>query len=122
MSWRYNNTRIYVDKFDSKQEQIIARLQPLVGSTILHIFGNDSEILNIGGLVATEADKNALVCLVASGTAYTLSGPEGIIGNYYPKSIVAKRSPIINICLEDRPGLPEDSPVYEVALELYTNG
>lgn len=111
-----------MNKLDSKQEQIIARLQPLVGSTILHIFGNDSETLTLAGIVVTDADKKHLVSLVASGTAYTLSGPEGIVGSYYPKSIQAKRTPITNICLTDRPGLPTNSPVYDVDMELYING
>ena len=119
MSWIFNSIRVYADKLESKTQKVIARLQPLAGSTILHVFGDESEIVTFGGLVVTDTDNDALKALVTTSTSYTLSGPEGIVGDFYIKNLASKRTPIVNICLDDRPGLPEDSPVYEVSMELY---
>lgn len=119
MAWRYNGIRVYADKYDTKTERNIARLNPLSGSTILHMFGTDSEIINFGGLVATDSDMDALKALVSTSSSYTLSGPEGIIGDYYLKGLKAGRTPITFICLFDRPAVSGNAPVYDVEMELY---
>lgn len=119
MSWIFNNIRIYASRDDTKTAQVIARLQPLAGSTILHVFGNEAEIKSFGGLVATSGDLLSLQALTTTGLSYTLSGPEGILGDYFVKDFSAKRNSTVNICLFDRPSLPSNVPVYEVNLELY---
>lgn len=119
MSWTFNNVRIYTNRDDDKVAQVIARLQPLTGSTILHIFGNEAEIKSIGGLIATSGDLITLKGLVSTGLSYTLSGPEGIVGDYFVKDFTSKRTTAVNSCFFDRPALPSDVPVYEVGLELF---
>lgn len=119
MAWYFGDVRIYVQKYETDSKQVIARLQPLNNKTILHLFGWESEKLNLGGLVVTNSGVSTLKSYRTTGLAYTLSGPEGTVGDFYVSNIKAPRLDTINICLNDRPGLDPLSPVYSVNLELY---
>jgi hypothetical protein len=105
MAWTYGAVRVYVSDRDEGKKQLISRLQPLNNKTILHRFGYESEITSFRALVATSGDKNTLRDYLESGSSYTLSGPEGILGDFFPASFKAKRTDSTNITLSDRPGL-----------------
>jgi hypothetical protein len=119
MSWTLNGTRIYVDKLANKKSQVIARLQPLSGETILHIFGYEGEVVSMGGLVATSGDMSALLALTTTGLAYTLVSPEGSLGDFYVKDVKYDRQSTTCIRLFDRPELEDDIPVYKVDIEIF---
>ncbi len=119
MSWTLGGTRIYVRGFDEGRKQIIARLQPLNATTILHIFGNESPILQLMGTVATTADKDALEAMTTTQNSYALVGPEGSLGNWYASNWKSKRLPIECFSLFDRPTLSGTEPLYEVSMELF---
>jgi hypothetical protein len=121
MAWTLNSIRIYANKHDAKQSKVIARLQPLDGSTILHSLGHDNEIVSLGGLVVTSGDMDSLKALVDTEVSYALVGPEGALGNYYIKDLAYNRTPIVNICIFDRPEIPSSAPVYDVSMELYVD-
>ncbi len=119
MSWTYNSIRMYVQGFNPKDTNIIARLQPLSGGTVLHHFGYEDQKLTLRGKVVTEADKDALEALIQTASSYALVGPEGSIGNYFVKNFNAVRDPTANSIWHDRPSLDCDVPVYTITLELW---
>lgn len=117
MAWTFNGTRIFVQENPRKYEQIIARLNPLNTGTVLHWFGYDDLIENVNALIVGLTDRDSLEALASTGNSYTLSGPYGIVGDFYVKSlqIAQQRS----VCQTFRPDLDGDSPVYIVDMELY---
>lgn len=117
MAWTLNGTRMYVQEINGDSSQIIPRLQPLSGGTILQIFGYESEVNSIAAVVVGVADKNALMALRKTGLTYTLVSPEGSLGSYYVKKAAFRRIP--NICQTMRPDLATDCEVYNVDLELF---
>lgn len=119
MAWKLSTTRIYVSSIDEEGQQIIARLQPISSGTILHNYGWTKDIIKLSALVATEADKNALKQMTRTGSSYTLSGPEGVIGNFFVSSVKSARTSSTCISLFDRPSLPSDAPIYKADMELY---
>jgi len=119
MSWTLGGTRIYVRGFDESRKQIIARLQPLNATTILHIFGNESPILALMGTVATSGDKALLELMTTTQESYELISPEGSLGDWYASNWKSKRLPIECFSLFDRPTLSGTEELYEVSMELY---
>ena len=116
--WYLDTTRIFVQKFDTTNNQIVARLQPLQGLSIHHIFGAESEIINLEGYVVGHTDRNAIKAKVRDGSKHILTGAYNItISGLIVKSM--KDSLTNFICQTLRPDLPENSPVYLVNLELY---
>ncbi len=118
-SWTYNSIAIYVQGIEDSGTQIIARLQPVNNKTVLQVFGWESDIYSITALIATDADRNSLRALRKTGSSYSLSGPEGAIGNFFLKSFKASRTESVNITIFDRPSLDSTSPVYTINMELY---
>lgn len=117
MAWTLNSIRIFVQESNAESGQIIPRLQPLSGGTVLQIFGYDSRVNTINGIVVGDTDRDALMNLTTTGSAYTLVSPEGSMGTYYVRKVAYKRIP--NICQTMRPDLASDAPVYIFDLELY---
>lgn len=116
--WTLNSIRIFVQENTSDGSQIIPRLQPLDGPTILQFFGYESEVKAINAYVVGDTDKDALMALRKNGnTAYTLVSPMGTLGTYYVHKAAYKQVP--NICQTLRPDLAEDSPMYIFDIELY---
>jgi hypothetical protein len=119
MAWTLNSIRIFVQESNADGSQIIPRLQPLSGPTILQIFGYESNVHSLNALVVGDADRDALMALRTTGSNYTLVSPEGSMGSFLVKKVVYKR--IRNICQTLRPDLAEDAPMYNFDLELYPN-
>lgn len=117
MAWTLNSVRIFVQESNLETSQIIPRLQPLSGGTVLQIFGYDSPVNSINAYVVGDTDRDALVALVTTGTTYTLVSPEGSMGSFYVRKVNYKRIP--NICQTMRPDLASDAPVYIFDIELY---
>ena len=117
MAWTFNGVRIFVQEISGEGSQIIPRLQPISGGTVLQFFGYDNEVVTVTGMIVGNTDRDALRALKKTDTAYTLVSPEGSLGTYYVKKVSNKRLPII--CQTFRTDLPEESPVYDVSLELF---
>jgi hypothetical protein len=118
MSWYLDSIRIFVQKFSRNNNQIVARLQPLNANTIHHIFGRESEIINVDGLVVGNNDYLTLKNMAMDGNLHTFTGNYGIsFSDVIVKSVKGELQPII--CQTIRPDLPETAPVYNVSLELY---
>lgn len=117
MPWTLNSIRIFVQENTGEGGQIIPRLQPLDGQTVLQIFGYESEVKTVNAYVVGDTDKNALVALRKTGSAYELMSPMGDLGDYYIRKANYKQIP--NICQTLRPDLAEDAPMYLFDFELY---
>jgi predicted HAD superfamily phosphohydrolase len=117
MAWTLNGTRIFVNESKEESGQIIPRLQPLGGGTITQIFGYESDIRNITAVIVGDTDKAALKALRTTGSAYSLVGPEGAIGNFLVKQVSVSR--VQCICQTLRVDLDPTSPVYNIEIQLY---
>lgn len=116
MSWTIDGIRIFVGESKEEAGQIVPRLQPLSGGTVLQVFGYESDVRTIGAIVIGDTDKDALKALRTGGTAELIS-PEGSLGSFTVKNVSVSR--VSAICQTLRGDLPEDSPVYQVELQLY---
>jgi hypothetical protein len=118
MAWTYNSIRIYAHDYEEGNNQILPRLQPLSGGTILQSYGYESDVRNISAIVVGDTNKDALRVLTKSGgTAYALVSPEGSMGNWILKSFKAKRTP--SVCQSIDQTQDETAPVYDIELELH---
>jgi hypothetical protein len=117
MAWTLNSIRIYTQEAKDDKNQIIPRLQPLDGGTILQFFGYEDLIKNLTAIVVGNTDRSALLALTTTGNSYTLITPEGNAGDFFVKKVSSNRIP--NICQTLRPDLDEDAPMYTVNIELF---
>lgn len=117
MSWTLNGIRIFTQNLKEDVSQIIPRLQPLSGGTVLQVFGYESDVKILAGIVVGNTDKDALKSLTEGAGAVTLVAPEGSLGSYQVRSVSASR--VHTLCQTLRADLPEDSPVYDVEIQLY---
>lgn len=115
--WTLNSIRIFVQENTGDGSQIIPRLQPLNGGTVLQFFGYESETKSINAYVVGDADKDALLALRKTSSAYTLVSPWGSLGDFYVKKVAYKQIP--NVCQTLRPDLAEDANMFIMDLELY---
>lgn len=115
--WTLNSIRIFVQESKTDGAQIIPRLQPLNGGTILQFFGYEDEIRVLNAIIVGDTDRDALKALYKTGTSYSLVTPEGTEGDFFVKKFSYNRIP--NICQTLRGDLASDSPMYTVSLELY---
>ena len=118
MAWTISGHRIYTQKSLEDTGQIIPRLSPLSGGTILQVFGYDSLIRKMNALVVGDTIKNAIKAFSQDGgTSHALVSPEGSLGSFIVKSCAVNRLPIV--CQLIDLTQPTTTPVYEVDLELY---
>jgi hypothetical protein len=117
MSWTLAGTRIFVQEDNLDGGQIIPRLQPIAGGTVLQIFGYESPTRNLSALVVGTADRDTLMALTQDGNVHALISPEGVTYNCYVQKFSSKR--LMSICQTLRSDLASDSPVYSVTALLY---
>lgn len=116
--WWLDGIRLFVSESKIENGQIVPRLQPLGGATILQTFGYESEVKNLSAIVVGDVDMAALNLLITTGSGYVLDSPEGVVGSdYIVKNVTASR--IHTICQTIRPDLDSESPVYQVEIQLY---
>ena len=117
MAWTLGGQRIYVQQINGEASQIIPRLQPLGGRTVIQFFGYESEVKTISALVVGNTKKDLLLSWRKDETLRALVSPEGSLGNYYIHKVSYKREPIV--CQTIDTALAPESPVYTVDFELY---
>lgn len=115
--WTLGGIRIFAQDLKEEVGQIIPRLQPLSGATVLQIFGYESDIRVISGFVVGKTDKDALKAFTETAGTKTLVSPEGSEGSYQVKNVSVQRTK--SVCQTLRTDLPEESPVYSVDIQLY---
>jgi hypothetical protein len=114
--WTLGGIRVFAQDLKEDVSQIIPRLQPLSGGTVLQNFGHEDDIRTLLGIVVGQSDKDALKGMTTGGSVELVS-PEGSEGDFEVKSVKVNR--LMVICQTLRPDLPENSPVYNVEIELY---
>lgn len=114
--WSLGGIRVFAQDLKEDVAQIIPRLQPLSGGTVLQNFGHEDDVRTLLGIVVGQTDKNALKAMTEGGSAELIS-PEGSEGTFEVKSVTVNR--LMVICQTLRPDLPENSPVYNVEIQLY---
>lgn len=118
MPWTYGGHRIYVQESGENTSNILPRLQPLSGGTIVQSFGYESDIRPVSAIVVGDTIKNALKAFANDGGAlHAFVSPEGSLGNFALKSINVRRTK--SVCQTIDITQPEEAPVYDVELELY---
>ena len=60
MAWTLGGNRIYAQKSNEDTGQILPRLQPLSGGTIIQSFGYDSLVRKITAIVVGDTIKDAI--------------------------------------------------------------
>lgn len=118
MAWTLGGHRIYVQKITKQASQIIPRLQPISGGSVLQSFGYDSTVRNLEALVLGDTVNDALEAFSKDdATSHALVSPEGSLGSWIVKDYNSDRIP--NICQTIDPLLPEDCPIFTVSLTLW---
>ena len=117
MNWTIDGIRIFTQAIKEDVAQIIPRLQPLDGGTILQIFGYESDIRTLSCIVVGNTDKDAIKALTENAGTVVVQSPEGSLGSYYVKGVSVTRIP--SICQTLRGDLDADSPLYNVEIQLY---
>jgi hypothetical protein len=117
MAWTLGGNRFYVQEINGEGSQIIPRLQPLDGGTVIQFFGYENEIRSVSALVVGDTKRDTFIAYKKSSTLRALVSPEGAMGNYYVKKVTWKREPIV--CQTIDTSLPEEAPVYTMDFELY---
>lgn len=118
MPWTLGGHRIYTQKSSENTSQILPRLQPVNGPTVIQSFGYDSLTRAITIIVVGDTIKNALIAFAQDGgLSHAFVSPEGSLGNWIVKSCVPSRTE--STCQTIDPLQPTDAPVYEIELELY---
>ena len=124
--WTIDSTRIFTQELSDDLGQIIPRLQPLAGDTILQIFGNETSIYKLKGYVVGYDDVDTIKTFAHDGIVHTiLESPSGIPvsgmfnKNLYIKKVTAVREKTSMQTI--RPDLDCYSPVFSIDLELYTD-
>jgi hypothetical protein len=115
--WYYGGIRVFAQEEVVEKTQITARLNPLGGGTVVHVFGNDDPIKQINGIVVGSGDMESIRAFTDTGAAYPLSSYVGSEGMWLLSRVQSTRKQIYRQTL--RTDLPDDSPVYTVTLELY---
>lgn len=117
MAWTYNGVRIFVTDIQDDVQQIVARLNPVAGGTVLQVFGWDDPIYKVDGKIVGEDDHLALRNMRDDGVAYDLITPETTISGLILSKLSFKRVYTIGQTL--RTDLDCTAPVYDVNMELF---
>jgi hypothetical protein len=118
MNWEFNSIRIYVEKETGGGKQIMPILQPLSGGSVVQFYGYETDTKQISGLVVGATNKNALLALKNTATAYVLNSPEGALGSFYVKDVKYNRLPTVYQNIDLTPPLDCYSPIYAIDLDL----
>lgn len=117
MAWTLGGVRIYAQESTEETGQILPRLQPLSGGTVIQAFGYESTIRNVEAIVVGTSKKNQLKAFAQDETPVTLVSPEGSLGSVIVRKFQAKRNK--SICQTIDTTQATDVPVYDCSFELY---
>ena len=87
MAWTLDGIRIFVQEDNLEGGQIIPRLQPLSGGTIKQIFGYESPVKSIAGIVVGATDASLLIAMTQDATPHTLIDPTGYTQGLYVNKV-----------------------------------
>lgn len=122
--WTLDSVRIFTQELADDLGQIIPRIQPLSGGTILQVFGNETSIYKMKCIVVGYEDVDTIKSYVHDGVTHSfLESPSGIpVSGMFNEDLYIRKA---NITRERtsmqtiRPDLDCYSPVFNIDLELY---
>ena len=119
MQWFFDSTKIFPQTYNIDKKQIIARLNPLGGGTVLHFFGYENETIKMTVMLAGETNLGVLLAAAEDGAGHYIieSGTGVSITSVYVNNITANRLPVIYQTFD--PSEDCDAVVYSVDMELY---
>jgi hypothetical protein len=117
MEWEFNNIRVYVQDLNDTDIQEMAKLNPFGGGSIYHRFGYQDPTTKITGIIVGLDDRDALRVCKTDGNYYALNTPWGLWCSGYLKQMSSKLRN--SYCQSMRGDLPDDSPVFDVELEIW---
>lgn len=87
--WTLDDVRIYVQELTDDRGQIIPRIQPLDGPTVLQFFGVESSIYKIKGKAVGYDDLDTIKDYASDGTEHTLlESPSGVaVSGYFNEDL-----------------------------------
>ena len=116
MSWTINGIRVYTQEYNESVRQQIARLQPLAGGTVLHIFGYEEPIIKIRGKVVGSGNFELLKATTTLGTTVSFVSDLDT-KNVTVLNVTGSRDRSISQTIDILQAC--DSPVYSVDVEVY---
>lgn len=116
MAWYVDTIRIFVQDEVENAKQIIARLQPLGGGTVHHIFGYEDKVYKITGFVVGSGEILTLEGYTTDGNNHTFSTP--FYGNLTTLVNNVQAKPTNIICQTFDLTKAQDEVVYTVDVEL----
>jgi len=119
MMWKLEDVRIFLQKVGNTEERITALLQPIEGYTVIQLLGNKIPVYNIEYYIVGDTDKATLNGYVYDGDLVTLSGPDGIVGDFYMHTAKFERQMVVTQTI--RTDRDIDDKVYIVNSELFKN-
>jgi len=119
MAWKLEDVRIFLQELGDTTERITAVLQPIEGYSVIQLLGKKIPIYNINYYIVGSGDKITLEGYVDNGTLCTLSGPDGVVGDFYVHNAKFERQMVVKQTI--RTDRPIGDKVYVVNSELYKN-
>ena len=117
MAWKLEDVRIFLQEIGNTPERIAALLQPIEGYTVIQLLGKKVPTYNLNYYLVGSGDKLTVENYVEDGTLCTLSGPEGVLGNFYIHNAKFERQMAVKQTI--RTDLPTNAEVYIVNSELF---
>ncbi len=117
MAWTYNSIRIFVQELNDTDIQEVAKLTPFGGGSIYHVFGYQDPATKISAIIVGLDDRDSLRACKENGGSYELDTPWGVWCSGILKQMTSKLTD--SRCQTMRSDLPDDSPVFNVELEIY---
>ena len=117
MAWKLEDVRVFLQKLGDTTERVTAILQPIEGYSVIQQLGKKVPTFNIDYYVVGDTDKDTINGYVDDGTKVTLSGPDGVVGDFYMHNAKFNRQMIVSQTI--RTDLATDAKVYVVNSELY---
>ena len=117
MAWKLEDVRIFLQSLGNTEEKITAVLQPVEGYSVIQLLGNKIPTYSAEYYIVGDADKTKISQYVYSGSLVTLSGPDGIVGDFYLHTAKFERQKVIKQSI--RTDLDATAKVYTVNSELY---
>jgi len=119
MAWKLEDVRIFLQTLDESEERITAVLQPIQGYSVIQLLGNKIPTYNISYYIVGDADKTKITQYTYSGSLVTLSGPDGVVGDFYIHNAKFDRQMAVSQSI--RTDLAVNDKIYIVNSEIYKN-
>ena len=117
--WMLDSVRVFTQDLEESAGQIIPRLQPVGGKTVMQLFGYESDIYQAKMKVVGYDDHDAIKAMSKDSATHTLSGYD-FYGVVYVKSFSSTRNKTQFQTI--RQDLDCEAPVFDISLELYYDG